>query len=117
MMIVPPARTIFCRNPNDDCGGKTYQGGGSKEPTEDYCDPGGVATGGGVMDFVFCCGSCAHQDYLEVKCTNAWFGLLKVTPSLCGAWLRCFRNCCKISQAKITIAFNVPRRIFPYSIQ
>ena len=22
---------------NEDCDGKTYQGGGSKEPTEDYC--------------------------------------------------------------------------------
>ena len=48
------------------------------------------------MDFVFCCGSCAQQDYLEAKCTNAWFGLLKVTPGLCGAWSRCFRNCSRI---------------------
>ena len=91
-----------CRNPDEDCDGKTYQGGGSKEPTEDYCDPGGVATGGGVVDFVFCCGSCAQQDYCEAKCDYAWFGLLKVTPCLCGAWSRCFRNCCKKSQTNST---------------
>ena len=42
-----------CRNPNKDCDGKTYHGGGSKEPTEDYCDPGGVATGGGVSWILF----------------------------------------------------------------
>ena len=76
-----------CRNPNEDCDGKTYQGGGSKEPTEDYWDPGGVATGGGVVDFVFCCCSCGQQDnYCEAKCDNAWFGLLGVTASLCEAW-------------------------------
>ena len=48
-----------CRNPNEDCDGKTYQGGGSKEPTE-YCNLGSVTTGGGVVDFVFCCGSCGQ---------------------------------------------------------
>ena len=87
-----------CSNPNEDCDGKTYQGGGAKN---DYCSPGGVSNekGGGIEDFEFCCGSCAQQDYCEAKCDNAWFGLLKVTPGLCGAWSRCFRNCCKKSNS------------------
>ena len=69
------------------------------------------------MDFVFCCGSCAQQDYLEVKCTNAWFGLLKITPGLCGAWSKCFRNCCKNISSNQQFAFYASRRISPYSIQ
>ena len=30
------------------------------------------------------------------KCDNAWFGLLRVTPGLCGAWSKCFHSVCVV---------------------
>lgn len=90
-----------CNNCNDEdqsCDTTTYHGGGS---TNDYCGSCGVPRGGGSKDFTFDCRSCPQQSYCETMCDDKWLGTLKQLPGLCGAWTKCFRNCCKKSLTQI----------------
>lgn len=79
-----------CNNCNDTtpntCDGHTYQGGS----TIKYCGPCGKVTGGGLVKYLFNCGSCSNQAHCEDVC-NKRVGTL---PGLCWKWVDCFKGCC-----------------------
>jgi len=79
-----------CNNCNDTtpntCDGHTYQGGS----TTKYCGPCGKVTGGGLVKYLFNCGSCSNQAHCEDVC-NKRVGTL---PGLCWKWVDCFKGCC-----------------------
>lgn len=82
-----------CNNCNDptshqSCNKHTYEGGSSSN----YCKSCGNATGGGLVKFVFNCGTCDTQSKCESKCNNI-FGLK--LPGFCWKWVDCFRGCCE----------------------
>lgn len=84
-----------CNNCNDSkpysaCDKHTYEGGSSSN----YCESCGKATGGGLVKFVFNCGSCDVQSKCDNKCNNI-FGLK--LPGFCWKWVDCFKGCCEVN--------------------